>query len=220
VYAASSSTYGDDPELPKREQSIGRPLSPYAVTKYVNELYAEVFARNYGMTCVGLRYFNVFGPRQDPHGAYAAVIPLWIKSMLMGEDVTIFGDGLTTRDFCHVHNAVQANLLAAVHATTASAEVYNVAGGASVNLLELFEATRQSIMGVGCAVKQARPLMRDFREADVRHSVADISKAADKLGFEPEHTFASGLRQCIPWYKNRLLGQGTGSSPEGSTCGA
>jgi UDP-N-acetylglucosamine/UDP-N-acetylgalactosamine 4-epimerase len=220
VYAASSSTYGDDPELPKREQSIGRPLSPYAVTKYVNELYAEVFARNYGMTCVGLRYFNVFGPRQDPHGAYAAVIPLWIKSMLMGEDVTIFGDGLTTRDFCHVHNAVQANLLAAVHATAASAEVYNVAGGASVNLLELFEATRQSIMGVGCAVKQARPLMRDFREADVRHSVADISKAADKLGFEPEHTFASGLRQCIPWYKNRLLGQGNGSSPEGSTCGA
>lgn len=215
VYAASSSTYGDAPELPKREQFIGRPLSPYAVTKYVNELYSEVFARNYGMTCVGLRYFNVFGPRQDPDGAYAAVIPLWIKSMLMGEDVVIFGDGLTTRDFCHVHNAVQANLLAAAHATCASAEVYNVAGGASVNLLELFEVTRQSIMDAGVPVKQVHPFMRDFREADVRHSVADISKAADRLGFAPEHTFASGLRQCIPWYKARLLGSSGVSSEAG-----
>lgn len=219
VYAASSSTYGDAPELPKREESIGRPMSPYAVTKYVNELYADVFARNYGMTCVGLRYFNVFGPRQDPNGAYAAVVPLWIKSMLLGEDVAIFGDGLTTRDFCHVHNAVQANLLAAAQATTASAEVYNVAGGASVNLLELFETARQCIMDLGCPVKQAQPLMRDFRDADVRHSVADIRKAADKLGFEPEHSFASGLRQCVPWYQERLLGQASGSSQEGGACG-
>jgi len=198
VYAASSSTYGDHPALPKQEPFIGNPLSPYAVTKYVNELYSDVFSRCYGFNSVGLRYFNVFGPRQDPHGAYAAVIPKWTAAMIAGEDVAINGDGETSRDFCFVANAVQANILAALSSPEKS-EVYNVAVGDRTTLNTLFSAiaTNLAVQGVHY-VKQ--PLYRDFRAGDVRHSQADITKARQGLGYEPSHTIEQGIAVAMPWY--------------------
>lgn len=200
VYAASSSTYGDHPGLPKVEDVIGKPLSPYAVTKYVNELYAEVFARSYGFQSIGLRYFNVFGARQDPAGAYAAVIPKWAASLLAGEPVFINGDGETSRDFCYVANAVQANLLAA---STANAEavnqVYNVAVGDRTTLNTLFSLLRDGLSAQGVS-GDTRPVHRDFRAGDVRHSQADISKAARLMGYAPSHALAEGLREALPWY--------------------
>lgn len=199
TYAASSSTYGDHPALPKVEQRIGKPLSPYAVTKYVNELYAQVFALNYGFASVGLRYFNVFGKRQDPEGAYAAVIPRWIAAMLRGEDVHIYGDGVSSRDFCFVDNAVQANLLAATSAARARNQVYNVAVSARTDLNQLFEALRQSLDSHG--VRYARtPKYRDFRPGDVRHSLADIGKARRLLGYAPQYDLHAGIAQAMPWY--------------------
>lgn len=200
VYAASSSTYGDHAALPKVENRIGNPLSPYAVTKYVNELYAGVFARNFGMSLAGLRYFNVFGPRQDPDGAYAAVIPFWIKQMLLGETVFINGDGLTTRDFCFVGNAVQANLLAATRGVPASSEVFNIAVAERMSLLELFQQIREGLTNCGVRVAQTEPQMRAFREGDVRHSLADIGKAKHQLGYEPSFSFQRGLIESLPWY--------------------
>ena len=211
VYAASSSTYGDHPDLPKVEGKIGRPLSPYAVTKLVNELYAEVFARCYGFAPVGLRYFNVFGPRQDPQGAYAAVIPLWTKAMLLGEEVLINGDGETSRDFCFVANAVQANLLAA---TTDNAEavnqVYNVAVDGRTSLNRLFELLRDSLAGENPAIAKMSPGYRDFRPGDVRHSQADISKARSLLGYSPTHRIEQGISAAMPWYVRYFTGTTSG----------
>jgi UDP-N-acetylglucosamine 4-epimerase len=197
VYAASSASYGDEPRLPKVEEHIGRPLSPYAVTKYVNELYAEVFARCYGMQCIGLRYFNVFGARQDPDGPYAAVIPRWVRSLLAGEPVEIYGDGETTRDFCYVSNVVQVNLLAALsHRAEALNQVYNVAIGERTSLNQLYYTLRE-LLAPCCDAA-----LRDsaFRAGDVRHSQADIGKARRLLGYEPSHALHQGLAEALPWY--------------------
>lgn len=199
TYAASSSTYGDHPSLPKVEDIIGKPLSPYAVTKYVNELYADVFARSYGFRSIGLRYFNVFGKRQDPDGAYAAVIPKWTASMIKGEDVFINGDGETSRDFCFVDNAVQANILAAVADPSASNEVYNVALSGRTSLNQLYRYLQDALASQG--VKHDRePVYRDFRAGDVRHSQADIGKAARLLGYVPTHDIRTGILAAMPWY--------------------
>lgn len=199
IYAASSSTYGDHPMLPKVEGNIGKPLSPYAVTKYVNELYAEVFARSYGFKTIGLRYFNVFGKRQDPDGAYAAVIPKWTAAMVRGENVFINGDGETSRDFCFIENAVQANLLAATAEDSAKNEVYNVAVGNRTTLNDLFAALKSALAENG-VVYDKEPVYRDFRPGDVRHSQADIGKAADKLGYAPEFRIREGIAKAMPWY--------------------
>lgn len=201
VYAASSSTYGDHPALPKVEDAIGRPLSPYAVTKLVNELYAEVFARNYGFASIGLRYFNVFGPRQDPEGAYAAVIPKWIASMLRNEPVFINGDGETSRDFCFIDNVVQANLLAATtQSTDAVNQVYNVAVGDRTSLNELYELLRTSLAPRFTHLEGAAPVRRGFREGDVLHSLADIGKARARLGYAPAYRVREGLAHAMAWY--------------------
>ena len=201
VYAASSSTYGDHPALPKVEDSIGRPLSPYAVTKLVNELYAEVFARNYGFGSIGLRYFNVFGPRQDPEGAYAAVIPKWIASMLRNEPVFINGDGETSRDFCFIDNVVQANLLAATtNSADAVNQIYNVAVGDRTSLNELYELLRASLAPRFTHLQGAAPVRRGFREGDVLHSLADIRKARARLGYAPAYQVREGLALCMAWY--------------------
>lgn len=200
TYAASSSTYGDHPGLPKVEDVIGKPLSPYAVTKYVNELYADVFARAYGFATIGLRYFNVFGKRQDPDGAYAAVIPKWTAAMIQGEEVFINGDGETSRDFCFIENAVQANLLAATAIDPdARNQVYNVAVGDRTTLNQLFNTLRDELSPHGVAA-DVEPRYRDFRSGDVRHSQADIGKAARLLGYAPTHRFAEGVAEAIPWH--------------------
>lgn len=201
IYAASSSTYGDHPGLPKFEDVIGRPLSPYAVTKYVNELYADVFARCYGLQSIGLRYFNIFGPRQDPEGAYAAVIPKWIAALIAGEPVFINGDGETSRDFCYVENAIQANLLAALTKTAeAENQVYNVAVNERTTLNQLYEMQRAMLLATHIYLAKAKPTYRDFRDGDVRHSQADISKASRLLGYRPTHQLADGLAQALRWY--------------------
>ena len=201
IYAGSSATYGDHPGLPKVEAEIGRPLSPYAVTKLVNELYAEVFARCYGLTSIGLRYFNVFGPRQDPDGAYAAVIPRWINSMIRGEPVYVYGDGQTARDFCYVDNAVQANLLAAmVDDPAAVNQVYNVAVNAKTTLNELFEMIRSLLEPRFPHLRDLRPVYRAFRAGDVRYSQAEIGKAQQLLGYRPSWKVAAGLARTIDWY--------------------
>ena len=204
VYAASSSTYGDHAELPKVEDRIGRPLSPYAVTKYIDELYADVFNLCYGMTTVGLRYFNVFGARQDPEGAYAAVIPRWADAMLHGLPVVIHGDGETTRDFCPIANVVQANLLAATTTSAAALnQVYNVAVGGRTSLNELFAALREMLSERHSDLRILPPVHDDFRAGDVRHSQADTSKATRLLGYEVTHDLRSGLREALPWYEAR-----------------
>ena len=199
TYAASSSTYGDHPALPKVEENIGKPLSPYAVTKYVNELYADVFAKTYGFKTIGLRYFNVFGKRQDPNGAYAAVIPKWTASMLLGDDVFINGDGETSRDFCFIENAVQANLLAATANDEAKNEVYNVAVGDRTTLNDLYSALQAALAQNGKPYGKSA-VYRDFRAGDVRHSQADIGKAAGKLGYVPEYRIMEGIAKAMPWY--------------------
>jgi UDP-N-acetylglucosamine 4-epimerase len=204
VYAASSSTYGDHPQLPKVEDVIGRPLSPYAVSKLVDELYADVFGRCYGLSTIGLRYFNVFGRRQDPDGAYAAVIPCWIDAMLTGAPVHINGDGSTTRDFCHVSNVVQANLLAAtVSAAEAQGQVYNVALGGRTSLLELHDTLRDLIGERHPGLAAREPGYRPFRAGDVLHSQADIAKAKRLLHFDPIVDVGTGLREALPWYEEQ-----------------
>ncbi len=204
VYAASSSTYGDSPELPKVEDNIGNPLSPYAVTKYVNELYASVFTRCYGLTTVGLRYFNVFGQRQDPYGAYAAVIPQWFASLLKGETVFVNGDGETSRDFCYIDNVVQANLLASFAEGDARNTVYNVAFGQRTTLNELFALIREEVSRHKPEAAAAVPTHRDFRTGDVRHSLADITRARTLLGYDPAFDVRQGLRLAGDWYAAHL----------------
>jgi UDP-N-acetylglucosamine 4-epimerase len=199
TYAASSSTYGDHPALPKVEENIGNPLSPYAVTKYVNELYANVFARTYGFKCIGLRYFNVFGKRQDPDGAYAAVIPKWTAAMIKGEDVYINGDGETSRDFCFIENTVQANILAATASEEAKGEVYNVAVGDRTTLNDLFNAIKEALESNSIMVMHS-PIYRDFRAGDVRHSQADVAKITRLLGYLPSHDINQGITKAMPWY--------------------
>ncbi len=204
TYAASSSTYGDHPALPKVEDNIGKPLSPYAVTKYVNELYADVFAKTYGFNCVGLRYFNVFGKRQDPNGAYAAVIPKWTAAMIQNEPVFINGDGETSRDFCYISNTVQANLLAATTTNPdAKNQAYNVAVGDRTTLNQLFEAIQIALKDNGINYTQT-PTYREFREGDVRHSQADVTKARTLLGYEPDFVIKEGIAEAMPWYKGFL----------------
>lgn len=201
VYAASSSTYGDHPGLPKVEDQIGKPLSPYAVTKYVNELYAEVFGRCYGTETIGLRYFNVFGPRQDPNGAYAAVIPRWLDALLRGQTVFINGDGETSRDFCFIDNAVQANLLAATAVDNdAINQLFNVAYGERTTLNQLFSLIREQVTVSRPEAAYAEPTHLEFRTGDVRHSLADISKARKLLGYEPMHSVRQGLVITTNWY--------------------
>ena len=205
VYAASSSTYGDEPNLPKVEDVIGRPLSPYAVTKYLNELYADVFASCYGLESIGLRYFNVFGARQDPEGAYAAVIPRWVRAMVRGERVAIYGDGETSRDFCYIANAVQANLRAAV-ATDPEAlnQVYNVAVGDRTTLNELHRVLVDLLGERLPELRIPAPAHEAFRPGDVRHSQADIGKARRLLGYVPTHDLRAGLDEALSWYIARF----------------
>ena len=205
VYAASSSTYGDHPALPKVEDAIGNPLSPYAVTKRVNELYAEVFGLCYGLPMIGLRYFNVFGARQDPEGAYAAVIPKWIAAMLAGGEVRINGAGDISRDFCHVKNVVQANLLAAtVESPEALNQAYNIAVGRRTTLDELFALLRDRLASRHPRLAGLKPVYGAFRSGDVMHSLADIEKARRLLGYEPTHSIEQGLGESLDWYERHL----------------
>ena len=205
VYASSSAIYGDHPGMPKVEGVIGGPLSPYAVTKYANELYADVFARCYGTQTIGLRYFNVFGPRQDPDGPYAAVIPKWIAAMMKNDPVQINGDGETSRDFCYVDNAVQMNLLAATSDNPEAVnQVYNVALNQRTSLNELFALLRERLLPHYPHLKRYRPIYRDFRKGDVRHSQADISKARQRVGYAPTHRIDEGLDAALGWYRENL----------------
>lgn len=204
VYAASSSTYGDSEELPKVEENIGRPLSPYAVTKYVDELYADVFGRCYGLPSIGLRYFNVFGPRQDPEGAYAAVIPVWFADLLRGRPVYINGDGETSRDFCYIENVVEANLEASLAPEAARNQVYNIAFGQRTTLNGLFELVRAEVARFNPAAAGSRPVYRDFRKGDVRHSLASIARAQKLLGYRPRFDVREGLKLAGSWYAGNL----------------
>ena len=204
TYAASSSTYGDHPALPKVEENIGNPLSPYAVTKYVNELYADVFARTYDFKCIGLRYFNVFGKRQDPNGAYAAVIPKWTAAMIQGDDVFINGDGETSRDFCFIENTVQANILAATTENEeAKNQVYNVAVGDRTTLNDLFNAIKNALKENQIMyVKDS--IYRDFRKGDVRHSQASINKIQNLLGYKAQYVISEGVDLAMKWYVKNI----------------
>ncbi len=200
VYAASSSTYGDSADLPKQEDRIGVPLSPYAVTKLVNELYARVYGDLYEMEFVGLRYFNIFGPRQDPHGAYAAVIPLFVKALLYDKPPKINGDGEQSRDFTYVSNAVQANLLALfTENTKALNQVYNIACGSRISINELYHFIRET------AHSELQPIYGPERQGDVKHSLADISKARELLGYNPTMTVRDGLRMVYGWYAEQFF---------------
>lgn len=205
VYAASSSTYGDHPDLPKVEEKIGKPLSPYAVTKVVNELYADVFAKAYGFKTIGLRYFNIFGQRQDPNGAYAAVIPKWFAGLIQNESVFINGDGETSRDFCFIDNCVQANILSAtVEDEAAANQIYNVAFGERTTLNELYQLIQDRVVAANASAKEAKPQYRDFRAGDVRHSLADISKAKKLIGYEPAFSVGAGMDKAAQWYLENL----------------
>lgn len=201
VYAASSSSYGDNQDLPKTEEIIGNPLSPYAVTKYVNELYASVFAKNYNFKTIGLRYFNIFGKRQDPDGAYAAVIPKWVNAILNNEDIYINGDGETSRDFCYVDNTVQMNLLAATTQNDkATDQVYNVALNDKTSLNELHNMIQEMLIERVGGLKMKNPIYRDFRAGDVRHSQASIDKAKKLLDYQPNYKIIDGMEKVIDWY--------------------
>ena len=204
VYAASSSTYGDHPDLPKVESNIGNPLSPYGLTKLVNELYADVFHKIYGFRSIGLRYFNVFGKRQDPNGAYAAVIPKWISLMIKNKEIIINGDGSTSRDFCYIDNAVQANILSALADSSAFNNIYNVAVGDRTSLNKLVDLLRSSLMINNIDYKK-QPHLTNFREGDVKHSMADITKAKQNLGYDPEFTVEKGLHQTVMSYINQEI---------------
>jgi UDP-N-acetylglucosamine 4-epimerase len=221
VYAASSAAYGDHPALPKVEETIGRPLSPYGAGKYMNELYADVFGRCYGLETVGLRYFNVFGPRQDPDGAYAAVIPKWIAAMLRGETVYINGDGETARDFCFIDNVVQANILAATVANPEAANrVYNVALGDQTSVNQLFASLRDLLGARDASFDCPPPVYREFRPGDVRFSRADISKATNLLGFKPTVRVHEGLERALDWYVQSLGPENLETAPMAAVAGA
>ena len=205
VYASSSAIYGDDPGLPKVEAKLGKLLSPYAATKAINEVYAQTFAMSYGLPSIGLRYFNVFGPRQDPEGAYAAVIPKWIAALLKREPVQINGDGETSRDFCFVADVAQANLLAATTGNPGAVnEAYNVAFGRRTTLNDLFLMLQNALRAKDPALPEQKPIYRDFRPGDVRHSLADVSKARRLLGFAPGHSIEAGLELAMDWYRRNL----------------
>lgn len=203
VYAASSSTYGDSEAMPKVEAVIGKPLSPYAITKYVNELYADIFSKAYGLETIGLRYFNVFGRKQDPNGAYAAVIPKWTATMINNEELFINGDGETSRDFCFIENTVQMNILAATAPDDAKDQVYNVAVGDRTTLNDLFSAIKTALIKNDLDV-QTEAIYREFREGDVRHSQADITKAKNSLGYQPQFVISEGIDKAMPWYVNLI----------------
>ena len=206
VYAASSSTYGDHPDLPKVEDKIGSPLSPYAVTKAVNELYASVFAKTYGFKTIGLRYFNIFGKRQDPKGAYAAVIPKWVSDILNNNDVFINGDGETSRDFCYIENTVQVNLLAAMSEDENSIDqVYNVALNDKTSLNDLYHMIENRLIERRPSLENKLPIYRDFRDGDVRHSQANINKAKKLLNYEPTHSISKGLDEAMDWYVQSIF---------------
>jgi UDP-N-acetylglucosamine 4-epimerase len=208
VYASSSSVYGDHPVLPKMEENIGHPLSPYAATKAMNEVYANVFARAYGLNCIGLRYFNVFGPRQDPNGAYAAVIPRWIAALLQNELVHIYGDGETSRDFSFIENVVQANLLAATTENAAALnQVFNIAIGETTTLNQLFQFIQDALRRAVPSIPEQQPTYKEFRPGDVRHSHADITKAQRLLDYRPSHRIHEGLELSMDWYRRNLLSQ-------------
>ncbi|MCF7482056.1 NAD-dependent epimerase/dehydratase family protein [Vibrio sp. J1-1] len=204
TYAASSSTYGDHPALPKVEENIGNPLSPYAVTKYVNEVYASVYARTYGFKATGLRYFNVFGRRQDPNGAYAAVIPKWTSAMINNEEVFIYGDGETSRDFCYIDNVVQINILSATACDDARGDVYNVAVGGRTTLNTLFDEIKISLKSINVETK-IEPQYGEFRVGDVRHSQADISKSKKLLNYNPEFEIKEGINLAVNWYVENIV---------------
>jgi len=205
VYAASSSTYGDHPDLPKVENKIGNPLSPYAVTKLVNELYAQVFAKTYDFNTIGLRYFNIFGKRQDPNGAYAAVIPKWTEAVIKGKEVFINGDGETSRDFCYIENTIQMNLLAATTENPeATNQVYNVALNDRTSLNQLYQMIEERIIDRVEGLGKKEPIYRDFRAGDVRHSQADISKSQAMLNYVPTHKIEQGLEESMEWYISQL----------------
>lgn len=203
TYAASSSTYGDHSALPKVEDVIGKPLSPYAVTKYVNELYADVFSSTYNFNVIGLRYFNVFGQRQNIYGAYAAVIPKWISSMINEDDIYINGDGSTSRDFCFIENAVQANILAACADNESKNQVYNCALGDRTSLNELYHLIKKALIKNGIIVNSS-PIFRDFRPGDVKHSQANIDKAKNMLNYNPEWRIEAGINKVVPWFIDNL----------------
>ena len=206
VYAASSATYGDHPDLPKMEDKIGNPLSPYAVTKFVNELYANVFAKTYGFKTIGLRYFNIFGKRQDPNGAYAAVIPKWVAGIINKEDIFINGDGETSRDFCYIDNTVQMNLLAATTDNDeATDQVYNVALNDRTNLNKLYQIIEERLVQRISGLKKKKPIYRDFRSGDVRHSQANIDKAQKLLDYQPQFKISEGMKEAMDWYMNSLI---------------
>ncbi len=203
TYAGSSSTYGDHDALPKIEEQIGNPLSPYAVTKYVNELYASVFARNYGLHTIGLRYFNVFGQRQNRHGAYAAVIPKWVTAMIQNEDIHIYGDGETSRDFCFIDNVIQANILAATADDGAKNQIYNIALNDNTNLTSLFHYLKEALSSHGVTYLK-EPIYQDFRPGDMRHSQAEISKATHYLGYKPKFKIRAGIEKAMAWYIDQV----------------
>jgi len=208
VYASSSSVYGDSQELPKVEERTGNLLSPYAVTKYVNELYMGVFQKCYGMEAIGLRYFNVFGKRQDPNGAYAAVMPKWISQILKGKDVFINGDGETSRDFTYIDNVVQANILAGTTTNEkAFGQAFNTAIGGRETLNNLYQAIVKGIKENLPDLNINEPIYRDFRAGDIRHSNANIDKMKELLGYEPTHTLESGLKESIAWYIQDIQGR-------------
>ncbi len=200
IYAASSSTYGDHPELPKVEKNIGNPLSPYAVTKYVNELYAAVFSKNYGFNSIGLRYFNVYGKRQDTNSSYSAVIPKWIAALIRNEPVYIYGDGETSRDFCYVDNVVQANILAAISNNKSINQVLNIAVSCRTTLNDLFQLLHGFLMEDYPYLKSVKPVYQNYRSGDVRHSLADISKAKEVIGYCPMYNVADGIKETMNWY--------------------
>jgi UDP-N-acetylglucosamine 4-epimerase len=205
VFASSSAVYGDEPGSPKVEEKIGSPLSPYAASKIMNEIYADVFSRAYNFAFVALRYFNVFGPRQDPEGAYAAVIPKWIAALLTREPIFINGDGETSRDFCYIENVVEANLLAATATEKAAInQTYNIAIGQQTSLNELLELLKRKLKAHDPAVLEQKPIYRDFRPGDVRHSLADITKARRLLGYEPEYPIGRGLEMAMDWYRAQI----------------
>ncbi|EXD68138.1 wbgU [Acinetobacter baumannii 58452] len=209
TYAASSSTYGDHPALPKVEENIGQPLSPYAITKYVNELYANVFSKTYNFHSIGLRYFNVFGKRQNPKGAYAAVIPTWTSLLLQKEQVFINGDGETSRDFCYIQNAVQANILAATAPNVQESAVYNIAFGERISLNQLYQEISDNLRTLA-KLEKTQPHYRDFRTGDVRHSLADITKAKEILHYQPRYSVRDGLKEAVSWYVAELNKVGSG----------
>jgi len=207
VFASSSAVYGDEPGSPKVEDKIGSPLSPYAATKIMNETYAGVFARAYDFSFVALRYFNVFGPRQDPEGAYAAVIPKWIAALLTREPIFINGDGETSRDFCYIENVVQANLLAATtNKPEAINQTYNIAVGQRTTLNGLLKLLKLQLQAQNPAVLNQKPVYREFRPGDVRHSLADINKARRLLGYQPEYPIDRGLELAMDWYRAQIKG--------------